>query len=118
MPVSLQIHRVLSSSFFVIALTRLAPSQHKLPAPSVAIWAGGRFPKCPLASQQSSAAALGVALCVAGDTWPAEIRLLFSARTSRSWDETQPFAGPGWPPKDDHHWAVSCYDTKETFVCD
>lgn len=78
----------------------------------------GTLPKVPPASRQSCAAALGVALCVAGDTWPAEIRLLFSARTSRGWDETQPFAGPGWPPKDDHHWAVSCYDTKETFVCD
>ena len=55
---------------------------------------------------------------VAGDTWLSEIRVLFFARTYWGWDEIWPFAGSGWPLKDDQNSAVSCYDTKETFVCD
>lgn len=54
---------------------------------------------------------------VAGDTWLSEIRVLFSARTCWGCDEIQPFAGSSWPLKDDQNFAVSCYDTKETFLC-
>lgn len=59
-----------------------------------------------------------VLLFVAGDTWLNKIRVLFFARTYWGWDEIRPFAGSGWPRKDDQSSAISCYDTKETFVCD
>lgn len=54
----------------------------------------------------------------AGDTWLSEIRGLFFARTYWGQDEIQPFAGSGWSLTDDQNSAVSCYDTKETFICD
>jgi len=82
------------------------------------------FARCraPLAQTHSGRPA-GFGRCsvlpfVAGDTWLSEIRVLFFARTYWGQDKIQPFAGSGWPLKDDQDSAVSCYDTKETFVCD
>lgn len=55
--------------------------------------------------------------CVAGHTWPGEIRALFFPRPRWGRAEIRPFPASAWPPKAGPSSAVSCYDTKETFVC-